>query len=164
MKLIGSRSLGINSENADYDYVQIDDGDGNWENITNERLEVRKHCYHYPKEYRNRIAQFNIDEDDYHWIYNAEDYMLGIININPFDYKDEWIRRIKELNLFDEMWFIRRSKLPRKRIYHLIYNIEAIKNNSVILSETSLKRVKEWHDGNTTLEDIKDLKTEINGL
>ena len=128
MKLIGSRSLGIHNENSDYDYVVIEEGDGTWEDIVNERLGNRRHCYHYPKGYRDRIAEFNCDAEDYHWMHNAEDYMLGIIDINPFDYRDEWVSRLKELNLFDDYWFNRRSKLPRKRVYHIVYCLEALKN------------------------------------
>ena len=94
MKLIGSRSLGIHNENSDYDYVVIEEGDGNWEDITNERLGNRRHCYHYPKGYRDRISMFNIEQDDYHWMHNAEDYMLGVIDINPFDYREEWVKRM----------------------------------------------------------------------
>ena len=161
MKLIGSRSLGIHNENSDYDYVVIEEGDGNWEDITNERLGNRRHCYHYPKGYRDRISMFNIEQDDYHWMHNAEDYMLGVIDINPFDYREEWVKRMHELNLFDDFFFIRRSRLPRKRVYHIVYCLEALKNNSVNLSETSLERVKYWHDGNATFEDIKSLIEEI---
>ena len=51
-----------------------------------------------------------------------------------------------------------------KRTYHLIYNLEALKEGSVFLSDLALERVKKWHRGNVSLEDLSALKDEIMAL
>ena len=158
MKLIGSRNLNIHNENSDYDYVIIEDR----EDIINERLSKKSHCYHYPKEYRKQVALFNVD--DFRWIFNAEDYQGGIIDINPFDFYHQWIYKLSHVNLFDDLYFNKRFKSPRKLIYHIVYNVEVIKAKSFELDEDALNRVKEWHDGKKKFDDIIELSKEINSL
>lgn len=165
MKLVGSRNLGIHFENSDYDYVVIDDRDGGWKDVVNERIDKNHHCYHYPKNYREQIAHFNVEhKDDFIWIYNAEDYKSGIIDVNPFDYKDKWIDMLKSMEFYHRSWFVPNLQIVRKRVYHIVYNLECLKCNSLELDEKALSIVKEWHDGGKTLEDYENLINEINSL
>lgn len=158
MILIGSRGLGIHTDFSDYDYVAIDDVEG--VEVWNERITPIHHCYHYPKDYRDRLARFV--EDDWKWIFNAEDYMLGVIDVNPFDYKEAWISHLKTLDMFSELFYI--NGRPRKKTYHIVYNVESLKEGSVKLSERAIERVKLFHDGIASLEDYKTLISEINNL
>lgn len=160
MKLIGSRNLNIHNENSDYDYVIIEDR----EDIINERLSKKSHCYHYPVSYKNQLARFIVQDNDFRWIFNAEDYKGGVIDINPFDYLEQWVSLLKQVNLFDDLYFNKRFKSPRKLIYHIVYNVEVIKAKSFELDEDALNRVKKWHDGDVTIEEYAALEEEINRL
>lgn len=162
MKLIGSRNLKIHTDFSDFDYVEIDDRLGGRDDVYNEHINPLHHCYHYPKDYRMKVAIYDTDDDDYNWIYNAEDYKAGVIDINPFDYKDKWISKIKSIDLFSSQFFLR--GIIRKKTYHIVYNLEVLKEGSVFLSDLALERVKKWHRGNVSLEDLSALKDEIMAL
>ena len=162
MKLIGSRALGIHNEKSDFDYVVLDDRDGGLKDIINKGINQHTHCYHYPRKYREQIAHFNVEQkNDYIWLYNAEDYNYGIIDINPFEYREKWIELMKNIEWYSKYWFIPNVKIVRKRVYHIVYNFECLKANSVHIDAEALSRVKEWHDGKKSLEDYKNLIEEI---
>lgn len=162
MKLIGSRNIGINTDFSDFDYVEIDDREGGRDDVYNERITPIHHCYHYPKDYRMKVALYDTDDNDYTWLYNPEDYKAGVITINPFEHRDKWITKLKTIDLFSPFFFIR-GKIV-KRTYHLIYNLEALKEGSVLLSDLALERVKKWHRGNVSFNDLEALKKEIMAL
>lgn len=165
MYLIGSRNIGVHNEHSDYDYATIDeDRNGGVKDVYNEKIDKRKHCYHYPKDYRERLAKWEYEDGDWNWLYNIEEYKSGLITINPFEYMDKWIAAIKNLDLFSSpFWNIRIHK-PKKRIYHLIYNIEVIKNKSIDLPNEAIERIKRWKYGDVTLKDYDVLKGEIMAL
>lgn len=166
MILIGSRNLGINNENADWDYAILDlEEGGTFQHIQNDHFEYRKHCYHYNYDYRYKVARFEIDDDlDWQFVYNAEDFKAGLIDVNPFDYRDKWVEKLKTINFYHWYWFNTRTHLPLKRAYHIVYNVEVLKEGSINLSETALKRVKDWHDGLYSLKQYEALIEEINEL
>lgn len=165
MKLIGSRNIGIHSEWSDYDYATIDIGrTGGRQDITNEQLARRQHCYHYPEDYRARVAVFETDEDDFNWIYNAEEFKAGLITTNPLDYKAEWIGLLKTIDFFTPLWWHPRLHIPRKRVWHIVYNLEVIKEGTTDLSEQALTRVRQWHDGNVDKDEYQALIEEIKAL
>lgn len=103
MKLIGSRNLGINYENSDYDYVVLDDDvtGGTFGHIINDHFKEHHHCYHYNRDYRMKVARFEIEDvNDYQFVYNAEDYKAGLFDVNPFDYKAIWIEKLKTVDFY----------------------------------------------------------------
>ena len=162
MKLIGSRNLNIHTDFSDFDFAEIDDRQGGRDDVYNEHITPIHHCYHYPKDYRMKVAHYDTDEDDYNWIYNPEEYKAGLITINPFDYKDLWISKLKSLDLFSPQFFLR--GIIRKKSYHIVYNLEVLKEGSTNISEQSLERVRQWHRGNVSFEDYKALINEIKDL
>lgn len=162
MYLVGSRGLGVNTDFSDYDYVEIDEKQGGRGDMYNQRIAPKQHCYHYPQNYLMEVAVYDTDDGDYNWIYNPLHFKVGLISINPFDHKDKWIAKLKSLDLYSDFFFSR--GIIRKRTYHLIYNLEVLKEGSVFLSETALERVKQWHRGNVSLEDLSALKGEIMAL
>ena len=166
MKLIGSRNLCINNENADWDYAILDlEEGGTFRHIQNDHFDYRKHCYHYNYDYRYKVARFEIDDiNDWQFVYNPEDYKAGLIDVNPLDYKDQWIERLKQLDFYNWYWFNTRLHKPLKRVYHLAYNLEVLKEHTVNVSEMALGRVKRWHDGQCTLQDYEDLIEQIKAL
>ena len=166
MKLIGSRNLGIHNENSDWDYAILDLKEGGtFRHIVNEKIGLKHHCYHYNKEYRYKVARFeSFDEFDWQFVFNAEDYIAGLIDINPFDYKDVWIEQLKKIDFYHSYWFNFHRRLPFKRVYHIVYNLEALKENTLNISEEAMARVKKFHDRNATLEDYEAIIEEIKAL
>lgn len=162
MKLIGSRNLNIHTDFSDFDFAEIDDRQGGRDDVYNEHITPIHHCYHYPKDYRMKVAHYDTDEDDYNWIYNPEEYKAGLITINPFDYVDLWITKLKSMDLFSPQFFLR-GKI-RKKAYHIVYNVEVLREGVFSLSEKALERVKQWHRGDVTIEDLTSLKKEIMDL
>lgn len=166
MKLIGSRNLGINESNADWDYAILDlEEGGTFQHIQNDHFDKRKHCYHYNYDYRYRVARFEVDDaNDWQFVYNPEDYKAGLIDVNPLDYRDKWVEKLKQLNLYHWYWFNTRTHKPLKRVYHLVYNLEVLKANAIEITDEALQRVKKWHDGDVTIEEYAALEEEINRL
>lgn len=166
MKLIGSRNLGIHNENSDWDYAILDlEEGGTFQQIQNDHFDKKKHCYHYNYDYRYRVARFEIDDDlDWQFVYNPEDYKAGLIDVNPLEFRDLWIDKLKRINFYHWYWFNTRTHKPLKRVYHIVYNVEVLKEGSINVSETALERVKMWHDGKCTLKDYEALIAEINSL
>ena len=166
MKLIGSRNLGIHNENSDWDYAILDLKEGGtFKDIVNEKIGPKQHCYHYNKEYRYKVARFeSFDEFDWQFVFNAEDYIAGLIDINPFDYKDIWIEQLKKIDFYHSYWFNFHRRLPFKRVYHIVYNLEALKENTLNISEEAMARVKKFHDRNVSLEDYESIIEEIQAL
>lgn len=166
MILIGSRNLGIECEWSDWDYAILDlEEGGTFHHIVNDRFEPQKHCYHYNKDYRYRVARFEqTGEYDWQFIYNAEDYKAGLIDINPFDYKEQWIEQLKLIDFYHPYWFSVNRHVPLKRSYHIVYNLEVLKEGSLNISEEALKRVKRYHDREVSLKEYEDLIEEIKSL
>lgn len=166
MVLIGSRNLGVHNEFSDWDYAILDlEEGGTFHDIVNEKLEPKKHCYHYNKDYRYRVARFEIvGQTDWQFIFNAEDYRAGLIDINPFQYRDEWVKQLKQIEFYNHYWFSPVRHLPLKRVYHIVYNLECLKENTLEVSEKALERVKKFHDREVTLEDYKAVIEQINTL
>jgi hypothetical protein len=166
MKLIGSRNLGIHNETSDWDYVALDLTEGDtFQNIINERIGHLRHCYHFNKDYRYGIARFeNTDENDWHFIYNAEDYKAGVIDVNPLEYREQWLHRLKTMDFYNPYWFKHHFKTPSKKAYHIVYNLEILKVNSLDISDEAMARVKMFHDRQATAEDYETIIREINEL
>lgn len=163
MYLAGSRNIGVHNKHSDFDYAVIDDREGY--EIINERIDKKHHCYHYPKKYRDDVAHFNVERtDDFIWLYNVEDYKSGLIDVNPFDYKEKWIGMLKTMDFFNRVFFIPNVKIIKKRVYHIVYNLECLKANSIYLNEEATSRVKEWHDAPKTLEEYHKVIQEIQKL
>lgn len=166
MVLIGSRNLGIHNNTSDWDYAILDlEEGGTFHHIVNEKLEPGKHCYHYNKEYRYKVARFeSFDEFDWQFVFNAEDYIAGLIDVNPFDYRDKWVEQLKQIDFYHRYWFNFNKRLPMKRVYHIVFNVEALKEGTLNVSETALNRVKKFHDKDIAIEDYEALISEINAL
>lgn len=166
MKLVGSRGLGIHNDWSDWDYAILDlEEGGTFQHIINEKLDNRKHCYHYNKDYMDKVARYeDMGEADWQFIFNPENYRTGLIDVNPFDYKVAWIKKLKEIDFYHMFWFSPIRRVPNKRVYHIVFNLECLKENTLNVSEKALERVKQWHDNNMTWDDYKSLIEEINNL
>jgi hypothetical protein len=146
MKLVGSRILGINGPQSDYDLVELDGTGSTYADITNEHLCPGFHCYHYPKEYRENLGKYIIPtEDDIQWIYNPEDYLAGVITDNPFDYEETWKSMLKNLDFHHHLFYNQRTGY-KKKFYHIVYNLLSLENHSFDLDEEQLAYLKSFHD------------------
>lgn len=163
MILIGSRNLGIDNEHSDYDYVELDAvSGGTFLEIQNERISKNEHCYHYNLEYRNKVAKFEIDdENDFQFIYNAEDYRAGVIDVNPFDYLDIWIEKLKSIDCYNNFFYSSTMDKYLKRFYHLVFNLECIHQNTLY---PNMDRVKMFHDKKAGRIDMEMVISEIQNL
>lgn len=166
MILIGSRNLGIHNSWSDWDYAILDLAEGGtFHHIVNEKLGPNQHCYHYNKEYRYKVARFeSFDEFDWQFVFNAEDYIAGLIDINPLDYRDIWIEQLKKIEFFHPYWFNFHRHTPLKRVYHIVFNLEVLKENTLNISEEAMSRVKKFHDRESSLKDYEDIIEEIKAL
>lgn len=165
MKIVGSRLLGINYDNSDYDFVELDLQDGStYLDIVNEHFAPHRHCYHFNKDYRDRVARYEVeDENDLHFIYNPEDYRAGIISENPFNHIEKWLAALKRVNYRECPYFYNsRTEKWYKRFYHVVYNLECIKQNTLHIDQEGLDRVRKFHDKNDiTDQDYEDVIREI---
>lgn len=166
MKLVGSRGLGIHNEWSDWDYAILDlEEGGTFHHIINEKLDTRKHCYHYNKEYMDKVARYeDVGDADWQFIFNPENYRAGLIDINPFQYRDAWIKNLKEIDFYHIFWFSPIRRVPNKRVYHIVYNLECLKEGTIDISEEALERVKQWHNGNVSFDDYTALIEAIKSL
>lgn len=161
--MVGSRNLGIENENSDYDYVQLDlDKGGTFREIHNEFISKGVHCYHYNKEYRNKSAKFEVEDiDDFQFIYNAEDFRAGVIQDNPFDYKKQWIEKLKAMDFYHRIFYAPHTKVFSKRFYHIVFNLECLKQNTLY---PTMERVKAFHDKKVHNQDYLGIIEEIKQL
>lgn len=166
MKLVGSRGLGIHNEWSDWDYAILDlEEGGTFYHIINEKLGDRKHCYHYNKDYMDMVAKYeDVGEADWQFIFNPENYRANLIDVNPFDYRDAWIDKLKSIDFYHMFWFSPIRRVPNKRVYHIVFNLECLKEGTLNVSEKALERVKQWHDGLCSLKQYETLIEEINEL
>lgn len=162
MYLVGSRAIGVNYENSDYDYIELDLESGStYEDRTNEHIEYKKHCYHFNKDYMYKVFQFEVeDTTDMMFMFNALHYNVGANPYNPFDYRDKWMARLKGID-YNGLFFKSRTGRIRKRFYHIVFNLECLEQNTLT---PTLERVKMFHDMKATDADYEQIVQEIQNL
>lgn len=146
--LIGSRLVGVNNPDSDYDYVElVNNGGGFYRHLVNISLSLNAHCFYYNREYRERIGRFAIEhDDDYRFIFNVIDHMAGALKVDPFQYMEEWVKHLKKLNVYDEYFYDSNECKYRKRFYNVVFNLECIKKGDTDISPEARMRVKRFHD------------------
>lgn len=162
MYLIGSRNLGIENERSDWDYIEIDGRGSTCRDIVNVHFDEHKHCYHAPKDYIEKVGRFEInDSADTLWVYNAEYYRTGLIEDNPLNYREIWVERLKNMDIEKSYFWSQRMGKFMKRFYHVVYNVECLKENTLYPDMT---RVKLFHDRQATQEDYESVLEDIQNL
>lgn len=162
MYQIGSRLFGLHTDESDYDYVEVDLESGE---MTNDHFDVGKHCFHYNREYLDRAARFEIDnKEDFQFVYNAIDYVIGIININPFDYRDKWIEKLKGIDFRHLYWWSNIRQSYRKVFYNVVYNLEVLKSGSFDVTDEMKAKLQRFHDLEATQEEYEEILSEIREL
>ena len=161
MWLVGSRLLGIENDKSDWDYV-MDDGIGvTYKDIVNEYLGEHKHCYHVSREYLDKVSRYQIEDNkDVVWVCNPINYVAGANYYNPFDYKSEWIKKLKNIDKENE-YFISMIGKPLKRFWQVVYNLECLKQNTL---HPDMTLVKKFHDREATDEEFENVLMEISEL
>ena len=162
MYLVGSRAVGVNNENSDYDYLELDLSSGStFNDRVNEHFEKKKHCYHYNRDYMYRVFRFEVeDEDDNMFLLNALHFNVGVNPFNPFDYRDKWVEKLKSTD-YNGHYFKSRYGTFLKRFYHVVFNLECLKQNTL---KPTLERVKRFHDMKAEPEEYEQVILEIAGL
>lgn len=165
MKLVGSRALGLNGERSDYDYVAVDlEKCESYEDVVNEKLGEKSHCYHFSKAFLERLARYEAGPHELYYIFNPVNYLAGVIDVNPLDYRDAWISLLKQTD-FHQMWFQSQlTKKFKKRFYHVVFNYFALLENTLHISDEHMAVVRRFHDKVATIQEGEDIINLIKNL
>lgn len=159
---VGSCAIGCDWALSDNDYAVIEAGDGDdWKCIVNERISPDSHIYHYPLGYIEKVSKFEVD--DWSWIYNAVNFKAGLIDVNPLEYRDKWTEKLKAVDWRNEPYFYlnRQNKHYKKRFYHIVYNVEALKKG---FENVDIERISKFHHCRASEDDFNEVLLEIVSL
>lgn len=164
--LTSSRLIGVHSPRSDYDYIEIvENGGGYYKYLVNIAMSPNSHCFYINRKYAEETAKFMIrDPKDYHFIYNAEDFRSGALSISPFEREELWRVNLKRIDFKDKFLYDHVRNLYSKRFYHVVYNLECIKEHTLIVSDEAIERIKRFHDLIATEEEYQEVLNEIQNL
>jgi len=155
--IIGSRAVGMNNENSDYEYVQFSDSVDTFKIIRSGQDSI----YLWNPQYLNQVLNYKENPKFQLTTYlfdkdlNSEAMELGF---DIMEHLDDMRDRIKRFCILHEEQL---GKVQSKLWYHVAYQYFILKNNSKQLSEEQLDLVKSIHDHKPMTEFLKEMIDDI---